>query len=486
MKKYFFTLLVLAFLPALLFANGDPVISYSANIRSCNPIPLKVTEVQVVREDLDINVALPYATVRVAYRLKNNSREPIHVDYGFPVDFFGRAAGDYGFEGDDMSEDLYEVGVADRSVRSIKFLLDGKELPWTRSDEVVKTGEAYEDEETGETIEPEMYRLWTYTVLDIPSGGTVVLEVDYEVLCSWSTGLGELRASPLSRYFPSSGNFTYDFSPAQYWGNGKADAFSCTLHCDALPGPFFSDDTPVLNTEAPFVRFNKTTWTCNTVNFDFEKADEMNLYFWRDYQWKGLYPQWGNPLVACAVPAAAYTVQVSGSQANYPGESLTDNNRATAWVATADGVGATIDIDFPKPRRVSDIGIWNGYHKSAALWEANSRIKQVLLEVTRADGYKDDPVEIDLSDFDRRFYILHEDGVPRYGDISMLSITDLGRILYGRETGVDDDGICLYDKVPTESEYVSHIKLTILSVIPGTKYRDLCVSDIVILDGFND
>ena len=170
MKKYLLSLLTLALLPALVYANGDPVISYSASIRSCNPVPLKVTEVQVVREDLDINVGMPFTTVRVAYRLKNNSQKPIHVDYGFPVDFGGTAKGAYGFEGDDMTEDLYEVGVADRAIRSIKFQLDGAELPWTRSDEVVKTGEVYEDEESGEQVEVTRYRLWTYTVLDIPAG----------------------------------------------------------------------------------------------------------------------------------------------------------------------------------------------------------------------------------------------------------------------------------------------------------------------------
>ena len=80
MKKLLFTFVALAFVPALLHANGDPVISYSAHIRSSNPIPLKVTEVQVVREDLEISVSIPYTAVRVAYRLKNNSRKPIHVD----------------------------------------------------------------------------------------------------------------------------------------------------------------------------------------------------------------------------------------------------------------------------------------------------------------------------------------------------------------------------------------------------------------------
>ena len=84
--------------------------------------------------------------------------------------FGGTAKGAYGFEGDDMTEDLYEVGVADRAIRSIRFQLDGTELSWTRSDEVVKTCEVYEDEESGEQVEVTRYRLWTYTVLDIPAG----------------------------------------------------------------------------------------------------------------------------------------------------------------------------------------------------------------------------------------------------------------------------------------------------------------------------
>lgn len=488
MKRYLLPLLALAFLPALLHANGDPVISYSARVRSCNPIPLKVTEVQVVREDLDINVALPFTTVRVAYRLKNNSQKAIHVDYGFPVDFSETAKGAYGFEGDEISEDLYEVGVADRAVRAVKFQLDGTELPWSRSDEVVKTGETYEDEETGEIFEINRYRLWTYTVLDIPAGETVVMQVDYEILNNWTTPLGALHMSPLSRYFPSAGDFCYDFSPAQHWGNGKADTFSCTLHCDGLPKTFVSEETLSLNTEAPFVRFNKTTWTCNAANFDFKKAEEMYLHFWMD-SWTDpsiAYVPWGNPLVDCAIPAAAYSVKVSGAQANYPAANLSDGNLATAWVATGDGVGATIDIDFTKPRRVSDLGFYNGYHKSAALWGSNSRVKTLRLEITRADGYRDEPVEVDVSDWDPVFYVLKDEPVARFGDISLLTVTNLSRQLYGRETGVDPDGIILYDKVPFTAENISHIKITVLATTPGSKYQDLCVSDIVVLDGFDD
>jgi len=491
MKKILLSLLTLALLPAMAHANGDPVISYSASIRSCNPIPLKVTEVQVVREDLDISIAIPYSAVRVAYRLKNNSGKDIHVDYGFPVDFSGKADGPYGFDGNDMNESLQEVGVADRAVRNVRFRLDGAERPWTRADEVVKTGITYEDEETGQSIEIEEYRLWTYTVLDIPAGETVVLEVEYEVLSNWETALGALQGSPLSRYYPSSGDFYYDFSPAKHWGNGTADVFSCTLRCDALPDAFFfEDDTPQLHTEqAPFVKFNRSTWTCNAVNFNFESAHHVVVRFWkRNDDGAAPYPYWGNPLADCAVPASDYTLTVSGAQPNYPAANMQDNNLATAWVAPGNGVGSTIDIDFPKPRRVSDIGFYNGYHKSATLWGANSRIKRLRLEVTRADGYQDEPVDIDVSgaDWSFHYYLLRESDTPRFGEISMLPITTLNRQFEGRMVGENEDGIILYNQVPFSSEAVAHIRITVLSVSPGTKYSDLCISELLVLDGFSD
>lgn len=98
MKRSLLCLLVLATSPVLLHANGDPV-------------PPKVSDVQVVREDLRIDVKLPYTNVKVTYRLKDSSADPIHADYGFPVDFDGRIDAP-GFSGDVWSASLSEVGVA--------------------------------------------------------------------------------------------------------------------------------------------------------------------------------------------------------------------------------------------------------------------------------------------------------------------------------------------------------------------------------------
>ena len=486
MKRSLLSLLALALCPFLLHANGDPVISYSANIRSCNPVPLKVADVQVVREDLRIDVKLPYTSVKVSYRLKNSSANPIHVDYGFPVDFDGRVDNPEGYDGYGWSESLQETGIAGRAVRDVHFRLDGAELPWTRSDTIVKLDE-FEDED-GETVVIDVCRLWTYTVLDIPAGATATLEVSYSVLCSWSTGLGMVGGSPLSRYFLDEASFNYDFTPAKHWGNGKAGEISVTLDCSAMPSGFIHTESP----ESPdvygdgFVR-NGKVWKLEAKNFDFAEAQPVAARFYRNYSaTTSEYPSWGDPLKNCAVPSSDYRLSVSGAQDKYPAANMQDGDLTTAWVAPGNGVGATVEIVFPQPRRISDIVLWNGYHKSASLWSANSRIKLLRMEVTRADGYKDEPVEIDLTDWSFARYTFCEETAPAFGRASAIKVTDLYRSLNGRELGSDEDGIILYDKVSEDAEKVASIRLTVLEVEPGTKYKDLCVSDLVVLDGFID
>lgn len=489
MKTFFRTVSVilsgLLLLPAVAFANGDPVLSYSASILSSNPVPLKVSEVQVAREDLFIKVKLPYSSVLVKYTLKNSSARDIHVDYGFPVDFMGSFDAPHGFVEDDWSESLEEDGIASFAVKDISFSLNGKSLPWKHSNTVIKIAEPYYDEELEKTIEPSMCRLWTYTVLDIPARETAVLEISYSVLCQWSVALGALQASPLSRYFPDYARLEYDYMPAQHWGSGKAGVFNCTVDCSEVPALFVNKESPSFYDEAPYQHPSPLVWTYNAQDFDFATAGSLQVQLFRDWaSSEDSYINWGNPLKTCALPVSAYTVTVSGSQDGYPARNLSDGSRQTAWVAPDDGVGAVIDIDFPKPLCVSDICLWNGYHKSSSIWSANSRIAKVRVEVTRADGYCDEPFEVDMTDWDARYYTLRDDRTPRYGEPSFLSITDVRRQAWGRETGVDEDGIYHYSKPPFESENVKHIRLTVLETSKGLKYSDLCLSDLIILDGF--
>ena len=484
---------IIAALPLLLFpflanANGDPVLSYSANILSCNPVPLKVSEVEVAKEELAIKVAVPYCSVNVKYTLRNSSSGDIHVDYGFPVDFSGSFDAPHRFVVEYWSESMEEDGIAGLAVKDISFNLDGKPLEWKHSNTVYKTADAYYDDELDAMVEPKMCRLWTYTVLDIPAGSTVVLEISYSVLCQWTVPLRALKTSPLSRYFPDFGFFRYDFTPAQHWGSGKAGSFSCSVDCSALPSVFFNDGSPSFYFEVPYVQKSPAKWSYSAKDFDFAAAGSLQLQFWKEWEASQgkPYVSWGNPLERCAVPTSDYTVTVSGSQEKYPGNNLSDGSLQTAWVAPGNGVGSVIDIDFPAPRCVSDICLWNGYHKSSGIWSSNSRIAKVRVEVTRADGYRDEPFDVNLTEWDENYYALRDDPTPLFGEPSMLVVTNIERQVWGRILGVDDDGAYLYDNPPFESEYVKHIRLTVLETVKGTKYSDMCLSELVLLDGFAD
>lgn len=108
------------------------------------------------------------------------------------------------------------------------------------------------------------------------------------------------------------------------------------------------------------------------------------------------------------------------------------------------------------------------------------------VEVTRADGYRDEPIEADMTDWDGNYYTLRDDRSPRYNEPSLICITDIYRQVWGRETGSDEDGIILYSKPDFKSENVKHIRLTVLETVKGMKYSDLCISELVLLDGFKD
>jgi hypothetical protein len=95
--------------------------------------------------------------------------------------------------------------------------------------------------------------------------------------------------------------------------------------------------------------------------------------------------------VACSFYCGAgnYTVKTSSSLQNYKSNTydssnLTDFNYKTAWVEgnKSNGVGETIEFSFdPTHPRVTKVIIVNGYIKSKATWENNSRVKSLKMFV---------------------------------------------------------------------------------------------------------
>ena len=479
--------------PQLSRANGDPVVSWSASIRACNPVPRQVSDVQIVKEDLQIDLGIPYATVTVRYRLRNKFPKAYHIDYGFPIDFDGRYYEDVSFEWtDDVGESLCETGLRKRDMPETAFFaLNGKRLDSKKSSEILRQPEVYKDENGISTFAPAVSRIWNYTAFDIPAGSEVELMVKYTVLTNWSTPLYLCSASPISRHFPTYGAFYYDFTPAQHWGNGKVTDFNVTVNCATLPTYLIngSDSPQVFSEQLDFKR-KGNSWTAHKQDFDLASAKPLTVNYWEEYSelGSGPHPCWGNPISDHRIDKGGYTVKASSAQAKYPVENMSDSNLSTAWVAEGDGNGSVIDIHFTEPVEVSDLAIYNGYHKSAGLLTANSRIRKLKMEVIRADGFREEPVEVDLyghgfnESYSFRFYGDNE-GIF-FQEPCLIPVTNIHRKLYGRETGVDEDGCTIFDKVDASKDRVSDIRLTVLEVDAGSKYNDLCVSELIPLNAF--
>lgn len=127
----------------------------------------------------------------------------------------------------------------------------------------------------------------------------------------------------------------------------------------------------------------------------------------------------------------------SSSELNgYSVLNLVDNDPSTGWVEGKDdyGIGEWIQFESISEEKISTIEILNGYHKSESLYNSNSRPKSVLISFS--DGTE---IEKELKD-------------------------DMKRILIELDT----------------PKLSSSIRIKVLSVYEGTKYKDTVISDISI------
>ncbi len=127
---------------------------------------------------------------------------------------------------------------------------------------------------------------------------------------------------------------------------------------------------------------------------------------------------------------------VGGRYGAYSARNVWDKDPKTAWVEGKgdDGVGEWIDFAFfPDSRVIGAIKIINGYAKSEGLYQANNRVKRVRISFDDGTSF-----EAELND----------------GQIQPQLIRF---------------------PMPKKTE---RIRLTILEVYPGTKYRDTCISEI--------
>lgn len=134
--------------------------------------------------------------------------------------------------------------------------------------------------------------------------------------------------------------------------------------------------------------------------------------------------------------ANASSTLESSQYGNYIASNVLDNNKATAWVEGVDGDGigeyVTLFADVNAP--VNGIKILNGYNKNADIFAKNNRAARVRITLSTGDIYETQLVDN-----------------------------------YNTYTFVDFGG----------PKAIEGMKIEILSVYPGSKYQDTCISEII-------
>lgn len=171
-----------------------------------------------------------------------------------------------------------------------------------------------------------------------------------------------------------------------------------------------------------------------TVEYTFKKNQENK---WKITGEKN-YFYYGNEKVSKIVYITDWdSVEASSELDDYVSEYSIDNKIDTAWVEAEeddDGIGEWIKLQNEIEKEVSGIEITNGYCKSEEIYFANNRIKKIKVEFS--------------------------DGTFFYKEF-------------------EDNAMFNFQKVDfSEKVKTKYIKIIVLEVYKGSKYKDTCISEI--------
>ena len=497
---------------ATAWGNGGPVRPISSLSHSRCPVGQHIPEVQLVNEKLDITPLGRYSLIEVRYTLRNQSDKTFsNLHYGFPVDYYGSGAC-RSVEYRDFWWDKASVveGWSDAYVRKVSFALNGTQLPYQCSaDSLIRPRRSFDEIQVTPTMkdslmddlaedyiwetghdtntvlrylampehnifsyESEIYRRWYYTTFSIGPRQEVELLVRYQIINDGNIEeeVAHTIFEPIEVYY----GLYYDFSPAAYWGNGKANHIEINCHthlCVAGNSGVYDENYNFIKTA-----FVGDDWQYTADNFDLASAQPLDIRFqywrrnWHNYRKRRLSPD-------------NYVLSLSCEDAKYPITNLSDTNVATAAVIHPDGKGRTyICIKLREPQALSGLVIVGGYAKSRNTWIDNGRINSIKMVVYDENGT---PIKESFPwATDHKPYNLLKTSTEY-----PLNLTTLTRERNAIEIPLSDEIECHLPEGLFNLNYygqygqpkISEIRLQIMEQCPGVKSKLLCVSEVIVL-----
>lgn len=181
-----------------------------------------------------------------------------------------------------------------------------------------------------------------------------------------------------------------------------------------------------------------------------------------------------------SVYASSYLVEKGRPQNAYAPEKAVDRDEKTGWCAgnkNPGGIGAWIEFTFP-PETADYISIIPGFTRSRHLYYANNRIKDYEMIVTFANGrIKKIKDRLPDEDYCGRLRCSWESEYPSEEDKKNCRKENENIcqdfFYYRGSSGV---------QIPlNEIACIKSVRFWILSVYPGSKYNDTCISEFTLV-----
>jgi hypothetical protein len=402
--------------------QGNPT---SGKIASNKFSPVNLQKIEMQTEDLEIDLYVETATVRVRYDFFNPGAHTVTLA-AFPCVALKS-------EMDDDPDSAKRANFTD-------FVIEADEKPLTYN---IRGGDAPRVEGIQEELDIKIPKWYTFQ-LDFAPKQHRILTVSYRA----PYGKYTETISDTAHVYPNT--LTYLFSTAALWAGPIKHGHVVIRAKSVNP-----DDVKIRGGKpGRFQRLAKDNWTWDFADFKPTFSDDIaietspEIKSYSSEYGKGADQVQGGQYISTGdhwqFELTDFKVKASSTLAGdrYKADNVNkwsgdiDPNSCWAEGAAGNGEGEWLELNATVPVLLDTLEITNGLATSEALFRANNRIKKLDLSINGAQ-----PVTVQLPDQMDPFNI----------------------------------------KLPDSKELVHSIRLTIREVYPGTKYQDTCVSRIRLL-----
>jgi len=406
----------LVILPGMLSANGGGIYM-SSTLSSGNIVLVNNRDIMLEKENLYISIVHNFAEVQVTYIFRNRGKKQ-KIMYGFPVSYRALIEED---EPKDGSENKSPDNITD-----FKMKFNGTDIKAEKLNRKYRMQELYSiDENTFNSIG----NRWYTANLEFPKGQST-LQVTYRIENIWQDHLPSSKGGFRSY---SNREFVYILSPSGSWGSGIVKQFNVILDFRKAA----EEEMSLVKIEGLKLKNKNNVYSGSFKNFRMDKSKPLVVsYELSEKETRSYYLNCG----------ASEGFSASSSLKGYEADNAFDCDNSTAWIEDSGKGGKNEWIEFSSSY-IQGVFIVNGMVASKEQYYSYSRIQSLRLEMTWYDG----------------------------------SVTSEEKYLEDRkypENGVIGEDF--YDEIeffPGENT-PEKIKITILEVYPGKKFRKVCVSNI--------